>query len=192
MKQALARPWLLMVTSLLCSCAESIPPTEVIIQLQAEPTVRSTVERVHVRLLSGSDGETRTERLDRDFEGSELSWPVRLLVTPIGRDATRTYEIVASAYDGASEVARVRAISGFVDGQTRYLNLHFKADCRDVLCSAGQTCEGAVCVSAGVNAIALEKVGPRDTTTIPGVGTGTLWAPDAPGKELMWDEDRWQ
>lgn len=147
----------LLASMLFAACGRDIPPTEVIVTVEAESGIRNDIDRVNVRLLSAAAGnDQRMERMDRDFEGG-IAWPLVFLVTPIGRDASRTFELIARAYDGETEIGRVRAVTGFVKEDTRYLTLTFTNSCRKRLCDEGRTCEAGECVSADIEADDLDE-----------------------------------
>lgn len=129
-----------------------IPPTEIIVVLEADEVLRTEITRVHARVTGAAAGsKTREVRYDHDSkpeEGQALTWPLPFLVSPLRRDATRTFEFVAVAYAGTDEVGRVRALSGFVAEDTRYLTLRFSSPCRGERCDETTTCEAGKCVSA--------------------------------------------
>lgn len=157
----------LAILACVTACGRDIPPTEVVVSVDAEDTLRGDIDRVQVRVLSSALGEsTRSERLNRDFGGDDepIRWPLTFQITPLGHDATRTFELLARAYDGKTEIGRVRALTGFVAEETRYLMLTFTASCRVQLCGEGETCAQGACVDADVDTRDLDPRPPKPAT----------------------------
>ncbi len=157
----------MLALSVTLSACSTRPATQIVVEVDAEPGVRAQLDVVHV-VVNGGDGETtgapRVQRLD--VRQRPPRWPFTVVVAPLDRDPERRYEIVVAAEGavpagGADRpvVATVRAISGFVPGETRVLRLVLEDACRDVTCGAEETCRAGTCGPADVDPTLLPMPG---------------------------------
>ena len=163
--------------ALLAACGDTLPRTQVMLVIDAEPGVRAQTDEVQVVIRGGTGAMAQwQERLDRSFvPGDNAEWPMELALLPLGDDASRVYEATATALSTSGDpVARVRAISGYRKGKTLVLRLLFEDVCRAqvAVCGATQTCRAGACVDADVDAMSLDQFKPgvaRDAGTDSGV-----------------------
>jgi alpha-tubulin suppressor-like RCC1 family protein len=121
--------------------------------LDAEPAARAQIRAVDVEVRSGKGAPESWQRV----EHAELApkdaddWPLELAIVPLNDDSERGFAVSATARDASGRaMLRLRAISGFVRGQTRNLLLYFDAAClRDrPECGSDQSCAAGVCSDA--------------------------------------------
>jgi hypothetical protein len=166
--------WSVLLT-LLVACGDTLPRTQVVLVIDAEPGVRSQTHEVQVVIRGGTGAMAQwQERLDRSFiPGGNAEWPMELALVPVGDDASRVYEATATAVaTNGDPVAKVRAISGYRKGKTLVLRLLFEDACRDqvAVCGATQTCRAGACVNANVDAMSLEVFKPGVGSDAGGTG----------------------
>ncbi len=136
------------------------PPAQVIVVVDAEPGVLADARYDHVRVQvfardapGGSSRAAPTLNLPvRPGAEGGPPLPFRVVLTPTGGDASRTYEVRVTAEDASDdEFVLARAISGYAPRETLVLPILLRSSCVDVLeCEAEQTCDESVCVSATV------------------------------------------
>lgn len=161
----MSRLALMLLVSTIAACGNTIPRTEVVLVIDAEPIVRSQTHDVQLVVRGGTGAIAQwQERLDRTLNLGEHAWPLEVGLVPLGGDASRVYEATASAraISGAA-VARVRAVSGYRAGETLMLRLVLEDGCRDKVnaCGASQTCRAGTCMDANVDVTALEPYKPH-------------------------------
>jgi hypothetical protein len=153
-------PFAALTALLLAACGtdSAATPTQVMAVISAEPAVSEITADVRIVVRSGQ-GEDWEERLDRDVATDvAAAWPIEVSITPKSNDATRVYEITATALDDAGiEVAQVRAISGFVESKALLLALVFEQSCLGKVaeCDATETCRAGNCEDAHVDVALL-------------------------------------
>ena len=136
--------------ALLAACSPA-PRTQVMAFIRVEPGVMSRAERLEVVVRGGAPGEPREERerlffaSPRGGEGHALSWPVQVALVPDGRDASRTFEIIATVEDETGAFARTRVQSGFLSGETLALDVWLRDDCVGQLCDESESCIDGRC-----------------------------------------------
>jgi hypothetical protein len=147
------------LASLLASCADPVV-TQVIVTVDADREIRALARRLDVQVYGGvrRAGGIPDEGMesfpiylmDEDPEGGDSPWPAMIALAPKDEDASRQYRIIVTARRGEEFIAEVRAISGYVRGQTLWLRLYMDALCLYVepCTSEDQTCSGGECVSA--------------------------------------------
>lgn len=129
---------------LLAGCPTVVPATQVLVEIDAEPGLRSAGRALVISVRGGPD-EAREARHEETLE-APIEWPVTVAVTPLNGDATRSLEVIAELRDaGGSALAAVRAISGFAPRRTVIARLLLEDCCRDVACGAEETCRRCAC-----------------------------------------------
>ena len=114
--------WLFtLVMGTACEAEPSSPTTKTVVIVDADSSVMKTAAKLYVRV--DSDGvELLARELDHDL------WMQQFVVEPPKGDASRSFELVAEAYDRYRErVASGRLKTGFVAGQTRYARITLTA-----------------------------------------------------------------
>jgi hypothetical protein len=139
------------------ACADkTITATQVMVQLAAQPGVRSQTHDVLVQVRSGQGEQTKWEdRFDKTMtpDSDRYRWPLQFALLPKNDDATRVYEVSATALDGAGkEIARVRAISGYQAHKTLLLSLTLDDACigKVAKCDETETCHSGKCADAHI------------------------------------------
>ena len=164
MKQLLAICTSFLIATQLLACGDKLVATQVMVILDAEPGVRAQAEQLHIVVagMAGQDESASREPYDRIItkNSSDLHWPYLVALTPLGGDAARPYEVVATALDQSDDfVAQVRAISGYVSHRRLELRLLLEESCigkQD--CASDQTCRAGSCRSARIDPAHLPDV----------------------------------
>ena len=161
---------LLALASLLASCADPVV-TQVIVTVDADPEIRALARRLDIQVYGGvrRTGGIPDEGMesfpiylmDTDPTDGDSPWPATIALAPKDEDASRQYRIIVTARRGEEFIAEVRAISGYVRGQTLWLRLYMDRLCLYVEpCTAeDQTCAGGECVSARTPEDMLPRAG---------------------------------
>ena len=169
-------------TSVLLGCAQT---TRVLVEVDAELDVREDARyrRTHISVTAlgacGDQGAGEVLALDVNPSGGAQSWPARVELLPCAGDATRRYEVVATADEEVpgttpreySPFVAARARSSYVAGQTRILRMTLQASCRDVLfCGDDETCNDGRCALADIAPMTLPQLGdpPADARVMDG------------------------
>lgn len=185
------RAWALAACFVMAVGCTTRPATQIIVEIDAESGVRNDLDVVHIR-VNGGDGSTvgapAIQRLD--VRERPPRWPFTVVIAPLDRDPERRYEVVVTA-EGAQPavgerpvVARVRAISGFVPGETRVLRLLLEDACRGQVCGDDQTCRRGTCQSAVVDPTtlgSLNDAGASSDASSPDAGSGDASSDAGPG-----------
>ncbi len=130
-------------------------PTQVIVEVEADPISRRRTTKVTVHVLD-HEGGVRLERNVRlRGDGAEAEFPLRLYLVPEGGDATRRYSVFVEAFESLPEGDRkfnqARVISGYVSEQLQYVRMRLEDSCVDMLtCTETQTCRYGGCIDATV------------------------------------------
>jgi cysteine-rich repeat protein len=102
------------VLSLLCmlafACSSEITRTQLTFQINAGPSVRTSIDTLRVTVRSSSAGD-KTE----NFGKGELNWPVEIVVLPLaGNDSTDDVTLLVTAFgSGGSVLAEQTARAAF-------------------------------------------------------------------------------
>ena len=178
-----------MLGLLVAAGCESAPRTQVMVFVRAEPSVMARAERLEVEILGGASSEVRTPTQTLVYtsasisEGNPLSWPVRIALIPADGDASRTYEVVATAFDVDGAFARTRVVSGYLARETLTLDVWLRDDCVGQLCEAGQTCVAGGCAAVpSTDPCALDRLDggtPQGCVVQPDAGSGDAGSSDA-------------
>ncbi len=185
MRGALASVALLAVVGTVVGCSQNGANTQIMVTVDAEPGVQRVSRHLLMRVYGGARGTPQADLLMvQEFPfvvADGVGWPSVVALAPLDRDSTRIYRVEASAYDvGAPNassvpVATVRAISGYLPGQTLWLRLVLQDDCIGRTCADIQTtCEGGACVMAERPA---ESLPPWTADAGPGRDGGAMDAP---------------
>jgi hypothetical protein len=174
--------WALALAAALgASCGGPDPRTQVMVLIDADPTVKLETERLRISVRGGRSEaagglDLREQReFQRDAPGAEaLVWPTLVAVVPLDGDVGRIFELEAEAIDGTRRsLVLARARTGFVAGRTLALRLRLEDACRGVFCRAGTTCRQARCVDALVPVTSLPPYDPGAPEEDGGVGPPT-------------------
>lgn len=132
--------------SVVVSCSDSAPATEVVICVSATPQVMARAQTLTIRVFGRrTESDTWVERAEETRPITEL--PLTLGVHPRGRRVERHFrvEVEARGPDGAIAVARMT--SGFVEDETRAATLLLDERCA-LTCAEDLTCRDGACVDA--------------------------------------------
>ena len=124
--------------------------TEVLVVIDAEPSVSEDATTLHLRVEGGD--EVLMERLDQTLGSSSMpvQLPTTLAIVPLGRDPRRRFRVEATAFDRAgAAIGTVRALSSFLEGRTLVLRLVLDEACRGARCP--ETCRAGTCVPESVD-----------------------------------------
>lgn len=170
------------VLCLTLSCsAETTQATEVLLEIDAEPAIRKAISSLKVQVRGGAaqDELPATLRDDRPAV-QEPHFPLRLGLVPLHGDASRTYDVTATAYGSDDRIlAQARIVSGYIPGSLRFARLLLEDACLGVLqCASADvalTCTQGACISA--------RLPPRDLSgdvANPASPTGSAVVVDEP------------
>jgi hypothetical protein len=163
----------LLLTSACLACESAPTPTETIVVVDAERSVRALVTNLHAR-VQGDDGIVRFEA---EFEPH---WPVRLAVIPLGGDAKREFELTLGAQrEDGTTLVETRVHTGFVADAKRYHRVLLSEDCLGLACGPNSTCRKGSCVSAHVATRALVASACSGRSCRPSSGAEEGGDPDA-------------
>lgn len=139
------------------------PPTQIIVIVDAEAGIRGSTAALSLSVRAGANGgDAVYDKTLRAIDGT-LEWPWVLALTPKDGDASREFEVIATARDLDGEfVAQVRAISGFVKGEKRTLTLLLEDACLKQECDDAETCHAGSCEGARVDPTKLPVYDKRD------------------------------
>jgi hypothetical protein len=156
-----------LIVAMTAGCSDAEPVTQVVVVISTESMVRGAGRSLEVEIwgapATGGEFEPRETRAFPP-PGESLSWPLEISLVPLGGDATRRYEVVATAFDGNGDpLARVRAISSYRRGEILELPMVFRDSCvgaSQFLCGAQLTCVSGECVSAVIDPESLDAFVP--------------------------------
>lgn len=166
------------------ACSSPRPATEMVITVDADAEVRDASRLLVVRIFGRAPGEAFTEEPNGyapfAVEADGNGWPRVVVVYPTNRDARRQYRVTATAYSdaaGATEVATVRLISGYVEGTSLRFRLYLQGSCIGVPCSEDSTCVDGGCVPATVDPMTLVDGGVGMDASVPLDAPGVTCSP---------------
>ncbi len=167
----------------LAGCA-NVPSsrTEVVVRIEADPSVELEATRLHVAVRAGPGRpiDPRAPVSEHDYpRAGALRLPFELGLIPPAGSGARFFDVTATAHRlDETAIVSGRVISGYVEGTTLLLVLRLEDGC-SVPCAAEQTCRAGGCVDAFVEATTLPWYVDRPTEV------ATLRASDgAAGDEL--------
>src|SRR3954447_16805017 len=86
--------------------SQAIPATQIVVDIDAESSVRSRLESLHVFVASARHRDNLDERekaweetLKPGEDPESPAWPVRLVLTPKADDPRRVFELAVTALD---------------------------------------------------------------------------------------------
>ena len=175
--------------------SQAIPATQLVVDIDAEPGVRSRLESLHVFIASARHRDNLDERektwedtIQPGADPESPEWPIRIVLTPKSDDARRVFELSATALDlVGAQVAQARVMTGYVQHQIRYVKLVLEDDCIGVSCDELDTCKVGGCTPAFVEPTDLPLLPGREDAGVvdasddaaPPVDTGVDAGPDA-------------
>jgi len=128
----------------LAACAETVPPTEVVVRVDAERDVRVRAACVRVE-VQGTDGVERRDLV-------VPPWPRDVVVRAKGGDGTRRVRVVASAHPRAvgaacvgDALATARVDGGFASRRSVVLSVTLEDACLEVSCAEDRSCAAGEC-----------------------------------------------
>lgn len=124
-----------------CSCSDTNHRTQVIVTVELDSGVRVRATDLRLIVRGMNRFGVIDDALDQTLD-SPLGQQTLLAIAPKNGDTSRTFEVEATALeDGVVRpVARVRAISGFIESKTLWLRLRMSDACIGVSCEEDQTC----------------------------------------------------
>ena len=135
--------------ALVLAACDPAPRTQVMVIVTADEALSAEIASVRAVVRGGPSRDA----LDTMEERTQSSprFPFRLPVIPRERDVSRVFDVEIVARDGAgSPLVTARALTGFVEGETRSLVVHLSSACREVACEASETCDQGACRDAFV------------------------------------------
>jgi len=189
-------PCLVASMGLLAACAaDKVPPTEVVIAIDADDAVRAaTVDvRVEIHSASSRDSDAWSTRFEQSLrEGGGVTWPVVVVVEPKDGDASRVFDVVVAALDeDRAPIVKKRLSTSFVEEATVVHAIFLDSACTGAgvscvsdSCRGGdcETCAGGECVDAWISpGDAIPYADGLDLSDLPGFSPRTVDAgmPDA-------------
>ena len=159
---------LTVATLLALGCSDVIPATQVMVVIEAEAAVRAQTHDVRLVVRSGQGETSKWEaRYEKTLALGDagVRWPLEFALVPKSSDATRVYEVVATAIDNhGAAIAVVRAISGYLEHRALKLTLNFEDSCigKALLCDDTETCVHGGCADAHVKGTSLPGYAPGE------------------------------
>jgi hypothetical protein len=152
-----------------CMSPSSATPTELVVDIDAEPAVKARAQTLHVVVEAAvdvSDPKQLSSSLDQSVKTAKL--PLRVALVPLFGSARRKLVLTATALDAKQVlVAQARLVSGYVADEVRYAHLLIEDACLDTHCAGAlDTCAGGHCVPAEVDAGGLSQ-DPQHPTRLP-------------------------
>lgn len=144
----------------IAGCPATVPATEVLVEIDAEPGVRADARTLVIEIAGGPEGALvvqRTETLT-----APIAWPVTVALTPLGGDASRRFSVSAEARAGAGSIGLVRVASGFIPQRALAVHLLLEDCCTGTTCDADETCRSCACSAALVDPGTLPDYVVRD------------------------------
>jgi hypothetical protein len=146
-----------------CQSSDTLPRTEILLQVDADSEVRAQAQRLTVALASGgASAETLTETDPEVFDltAPDFHWPASLALVAKAGHENHVFEATITAEADGSPLARGRVRSAFLKGQTLLLTTSLFGACIGMFdCQADETCVSkagkAMCVSAVVDEMSL-------------------------------------
>ena len=146
--------WLLPVCVLLAlGCGGDV--TQILVEVYAADDIAVDVTGVRIRVEGRGRDDVFADAppvylTETAVPASGGDFPLVHVIAPLNDDATRLYRVTAEALvsdaSGTRTISEARAISGFVDGETRVLRLYLPGGaCRDRTCIVSQTCVQGTC-----------------------------------------------
>lgn len=153
---------LLSLCSLVAACGDTtlVPRTQVLVQIEASPSIKARARALRVSLASGKGAPSSYEEAPEQLFAldASFSWPASLALLPKGGDAARGFRISVDALDSERVFVSSRVISTFLPQQTLLLEIVLQDACIDFMsCSDELTCRA----SDGLPACVDAKVDPR-------------------------------
>lgn len=157
---ALAMSWLAS-TAFAVGCRHEPNATQVMVTIDAERAIAGRIFDLDIEVKSGEGPLSGwTERFSGSLTAGSgpIAWPLEVALTPRRGHSGHSYLVVVTAR-GASGgvVAQLRAISGYLPGQSLSLPMLFDAAClaRRELCNEQLTCSAGACVDPRIPAAEL-------------------------------------
>lgn len=135
----------LLLVLVLCQACAVADLTEVVVSIETEARLRMRSQSLSLR-VSTVAGSTVLENSNAPWTDGRYT----LALAPQA-DANSRYVVEVRALEGGVAIAQARLISGFVQGQTRYVRLRLEDVCVGMLrCEGATTCRAGSCVDAEV------------------------------------------
>lgn len=151
-----ARALLLFASLVLASCDDGAVRPQVLVTIDAEPSVRSATTHLEVSVYGG-DGQSAGPASLREMAtypttgdgGSTARFPFTIALSPLDGNARRVYRVVVRALDATSvPVGTARLVSGYLPGEVLAIRLVLEDACRTVGCADDETCRRGACEPA--------------------------------------------
>jgi hypothetical protein len=180
------RLWLAGLLTVLGCEASSL--TEVVITVQAEDNVRKRASQTTLVVTRDPSGAAALVHDDRDSpRNASFARPYVIALSPSEGREDGTYSVEVAALERGIPIATARLISGYVRGQTRYVNVWLEDRCIDVVCAEQQTCRAGSCVAATVEAVQFGSVS-KEAPISTDLGESTTASPRPPDAGAPRDE----
>jgi hypothetical protein len=135
--------------SFLIGCSPTVPATEVLVEIDAEPVIRASARSIVIEVSGGATDALEVQHTET--LSAPLEWPVVVAVTPLGGDATRRFSVSAEARDASGSLGRVQITSGFAAQRVLVARLLLEDCCSATRCGASETCRACACASATID-----------------------------------------
>jgi hypothetical protein len=173
-----------------CGLGCAPPPTQVVVRLATELDAPSELDRVTLEILDEEGNVVREQSL---VEGLDALGPERFHtigtfgIIPRGADATRRFEVRATAQLGGRALFSTRARSSFIGQRTLRLDVYIPRLCLLIAetCREDQTCGIPGCVDPEVDPETLPS--PADPTDSVDPRGGVAGPTDAPRLRHPWN-----
>jgi hypothetical protein len=138
---------LALFASLPAGCAEPEPATQVMLEIDAEPSVRADTEQLSLHVFGGESGRPLEMFASRRRATLEpVEWPWRVALVPLDPEPPRAWllDLVARRADG-TPVTATTVRGGYAPGRAVLLRVVLEDACNGVVCE-GSRCQAGRCV----------------------------------------------
>ena len=170
MNQLRLAPALALLVSLQAGCKsdKTVARTEVLLQVDADRSIRLEAERMTLELASGAANSEMLSAIEPerfDLTSEDFRWPASLALIAKPGHEEHVFQVTITVEKDGESMARGRVRSAFLKHETLLLKTSLFTECIGKLdCDDDETCVGkdgrAECVSAEVAASELPKYDP--------------------------------
>jgi hypothetical protein len=145
--------------------------TQLVLEIDAEASVRTGTRRVEVHVSSWPRGQSidaAQPLTESEFTPQEADWPLQMMVSPGEGELTHLVLFDAIARDEHNVVqVEARLITVFSPNEMRHVQLFLNENCRGVRCEPTKTCSDGTCMDAQNLTSSLPNFTKTDPTATP-------------------------
>lgn len=149
---ASAQTFALWLWALVCACGEGPDATSVLVVVDGDAALQSSLSRLEVQVIDGTELEDARQQLVIPFGPGERasSLPLSFTVAAKHQSDTRAFRIIVAGYDATSSlIVEQQVITNFHPAVIGRLDIYLYPGCQDLCRNAGQL-SGLTCTAASV------------------------------------------